>query len=773
MRRNRFLAWVLAAALVFSVTAVPASAAYPDVTAERWPWAINEIDEMTQLGMFEGYGNGYFGPADPLSAVQTLILAARVCAERELRQQIGLDRRAEVSALLGENYSWFWDEAATCLEAGIISYDELRVLYQTRRLDDPIPLEEFCVYMVRAMQLGPMAKRLTSYSLGFNDAADVSEVCRPYVYVLSIYSIVQGDDNKNLNPKIPINRAQTAVILSRMLGVMERQGTSVELPEYTSYDWTAGTISNVTAGDQGVILLSLENEKAETKVISCLPSIRLYKENMLTGTESLKPGVYARVCYDEKGEPESVRLSGGLETVSGGISSLDGETVAVSAGGVLRTFVIDRFTQVQVGSDLGDRALIDLEAGYTTAVCKVDDQGDLVYLELQGGTRLETGLIGGVESLTGGGYKLTVTGFDGMSQQFSVPAAAVITANGVTASAINGSYVGSYVSMRVSNQSGEAVSVVIDTRTRYVQGAIRDTTATKDRRTITINTLDNTTSGTYNVAADAVFTYNGEAVAFKDIQRDWFATVRISGGEVVMLAAYPGSSITEGTVAKALEFNGGNVTLSVLQANGVTAAFTMELSKLPTIKRGGANSTIDKIKSGDSVTVTVRYNQVSQIDTVPQEANVSGTIQRKVEELNGTTLELLLDDGSTRSFLIGSGVSVTQNGKAVALSSLTAGSKVSLVVNDGVVHSIEVEKVGSTATELNGTALYINTTDRTILFQLTDGSTVTVSVPYNISVIDFSTGTTLQLRNLVNGDTLQISGSYEGLNFKAALILRK
>ena len=779
MKRNRIFAWVLAAALTLSLTVAPALAAYPDVT-ENWSWAAEAIDDMTEKGLFVGFKDGTFQPAKQLTTEQALILSARISADLDLRQKIGLARREEVKGLLGDGKSWWWDEAATCLEAGIISHDELRALSQAGVLDKAIIMEDFSVYIIRAMQLEHVARNLTTYNATFSDAASITPSRQPYAYLLEVYGLVQGDEHKNFNPKSNVNRARAATLISRVLDFMEKSGTSVELPEYTDYDWKAGTIANVTTGDKGVIILSLENEGMDTQVVSCLPNIKIYKDNMLTDTSSLKTGVYARVNLDEKDEPASIRLSGGLETVSGGISSITGKQVSVNAAGVVRSFDISRFTQVQTGSSVGDRTLIDPEAGYTSAVCKVDDLGDLVYLQLLGGTRVETGLISGVETVTAGGYKLMVTAFNGSSQQFVVPASAVITVNSVNTNTINASYLNYYVSLRVSNQSGEALSVVIDTVATYRQGAVKGTSYQNSTNTITIGDPTSSNSGTYNMSPEAVITYDDKPAVFKDIQKDWYVTARISGGEVVLLAAYPGSSVTTGTVSKPLEFSSGVVTMSVLQDNGVVATFPMDLNELPSVKRDGSNSSIDKIKSGDSVTVTVRYNRVTQIDCIPQNANVTGTITEKSEVLRGgvieVTLTIQLSDGTTDTYVLTSdGVTVTMDGKIVDLTDLKTGYRVSMVVNAGTVSSIEVEKTSASTTELNGKVLLVNTTDKTILFQTTNGNTVMVSVPVGTKIMEVQGTTTkdLSLRSLESDDVLQITGAYEGLNFKAALIIRK
>lgn len=77
MRRNRLFSWLLAAAVAAAVAVTPAAAAYPDVTAV-WSWAAEDIDTLTERGIFAGYEDGTFRPARELTAAQALTLTARM-----------------------------------------------------------------------------------------------------------------------------------------------------------------------------------------------------------------------------------------------------------------------------------------------------------------------------------------------------------------------------------------------------------------------------------------------------------------------------------------------------------------------------------------------------------------------------------------------------------------------------------------------------------------------------------------------------------------------
>lgn len=156
--------------------------------------------------------------------------------------------------------------------------------------------------------------------------------------------------------------------------------------------------------------------------------------------------------------------------------------------------------------------------------------------------------------------------------------------------------------------------------------------------------------------------------------------------------------------------------------------FELDLTDLPAIYRDGKSSSLDKIKSGDTVVVTVRYNKVTTLETTPQSANVTGTITRVVQDAAGITFDVKLTDGSTASYTVSEGVSVTQNGTAVSLYTLKPNDAVAMVVSGGDVVSIEVDRGSGSSSQLEGTVLVPNTKDKTLMVQLTDGNVLTADV---------------------------------------------
>ena len=739
MKTNRLLSCALALAVTVSALALPASAAtaFPDIQSH---WAKSYIEEMTDANMFKGYEDGTFKPENKLTTAEALALCARaVGLDENTSAEIADDYKEAVDDVLDGSQSWFYREFAICLAAGILTESDLKSLTQSGALTKPIVKEDLAVYLIRAMQLGPMSERLSSYPMSFDDTASISESAKPSVYLLSVYGIVQGDQNNDFGPDGQVTRAIMATILT------------------LNDDLTGATAYSVS-----------------------LPSgVTIYENNMESTTSALKAGRHARVCLDGRGTAYAVRVSDALEEFEATVNGIDGYDIAITRSGQGEILTMDRFTQVQVGSKTtGDRSIVDADAGYTSAVCKLDDQGRLVAIRLDGGTRTEEGILAGYTKASGTtAASIQVIGFDGVTRTFSVPSGATTTVNSLVSN-LNSSYEGDYVSLRVSNDSNAVVTAAVDTVTEYVQGAVKATSYASDVNTITVTNFDTGKATSYDVSKSAVITYNGETTLLRNIKKDYFVTLRLSGGDAALIEAYPGSTVTEGVITERIfSDTDTTVTFVVTQEDDNQVSFKVDLSNPPDIERDEADSTIDKLRTGDSVEVTVRYNEVTRITATSQSANVIGTVDRIIQEKNGYTLEMTLSDGEEVSYTVTSGVSVTQSGKSVNLSSLRPGYKLGLVVSGEQVVSIEIQQAVNSSNKLTGTVIYVSTSDKYIYLRCVDEAgneeIVTVNAPSGTVILDVSTGDSLSLKYLEAGDIIEANGAYDGAEFDATVILRQ
>lgn len=781
MKVKRLLSGLLALVMVLTATILPASAAttFPDIQNH---WAKSYIEAMTAAGMFKGYEDGNFKPENQLTTAEALALCARTIGlDSSTTMDIATDYYDTVKTSLNNEQTWFYQEFSICLATGILTTADLKSLYQSGDLTDPIAKEDLAVYLVRAMQLGPMAERLTSYPLTFDDASSISADAKPSVYLLHVYGIVEGDEFNDFSPKLNVTRAVMATMLTRAIAYMQAHGTSPDLPEYTDYAFRQGVISSVSTTN-GVIQLSLNSDLTGAAIgtVTLPANVTIYENNMETTSSALKNGRHARVCLDSSGTPFAVRVSGELETFTATVNGIDGKNVAVTVDGTGRLLTMDRFTQVQIGTKTtGDYSIVESGANYTTAVCKLDDQGRLVAIQFTGGTSTTEGIFADYtkSSTSSANATIQLIGFDGVTRTYTIPSDATITVDGLVDS-LSTTLKNSYVVLRLLDEDASVQSASVDTKSNYVQGVIRSVDSSDD--TISITRLSNDRNATYDVTSSAVITYDGKTTRLRDLDKNDFVTILLNeNDDATMIQAYPSSTTTEGTISERTFGSGTDTTITfvVTQKDGTKVSFKVDLSDPPVVERDDEDSTVDKLRVGDEVEFTVRYGDVTRIEATTQNVNLTGTVERIIQEKSGYTLEMLLSDGEEVSYTVDNSVSVTQNNKEVALSSLKPGYKLGLAVNGDQVVAIEIQQAVNTGNKVSGTILWVDYAQDLIYLRATTDTgseeMVTVEVPPSAVILNASTGKSLVLRDLDTGNVIEVNGSYSGTIFEATIILRQ
>lgn len=781
MKVKRLLSGLLALVMVLTATILPASAAttFPDIQKH---WAKSYIEAMTAAGMFKGYEDGNFKPENQLTTAEALALCARAIGlDSSTTMDIATDYYDTVKTTLNNEQTWFYQEFAVCLATGILTSADLKSLYQSGALTKPIEKEDLAVYLVRAMQLGPMADRLTSYPLTFDDASSIASDAKPSVYLLHVYGIVEGDQFNDFSPKLNVTRAVMATMLTRAIAYMQAHGTSPDLPAYTDYAFRQGVISSTTETN-GTIQLSLNSDLTGAAIgtVTLPANVTIYENNMESTSSALKNGRHARVCLDSSGTPFAVRVSAELETFTATVNGIDGKNVAVTVNGTGRILTMDRFTQVQIGNKTtGDSSIVDSGANYTTAVCKLDDQGQLVAIQFTGGTSTVEGILSNYTRASTSSTSATVQliGFDGVTRTYTVPSGATTTVDGLV-DALSTSLKDSYVVLRLLDEDSSVQSVSVDTKSNYVQGVIKSVDSSDS--TITITRLSNNRTATYDVTSSAVITYNGKTTRLRDLDKNDFVTILLNeSDDATMIQAYPSSTTAEGTISERTFGSGTDTTITfvITQKDGTKASFKVDLSDPPTVERDEEDSTVDKLRVGDVVEFTIRYGAVTRIKATTQNVNLTGTVERIIQEKSGYTLEMLLSDGEKVSYTVDSTISVTQNNKEVALSSLKPGYKLGLAVNGDQVVAIEIQQAVNSGNKVSGTILYVDYAEDIIYLRaVTDTGgedIVTVSVPSSAVILNASTGKSLVLRDLDSGNIIEVNGSYSGTIFQATVILRQ
>ena len=295
-------------------------------------------------------------------------------------------------------------------------------------------------------------------------------------------------------------------------------------------------------------------------------------------------------------------------------------------------------------------------------------------------------------------------------------------------------------------------------------------------RSVTIRDQFTGKEKTYVVNANAAITYDGELQTVHDLTTGWYVTALVSNDIITQIEAYPGSITVEGTLSS-ISY-GATTTLQITQKDDSVVTYNLDITDLPTIVREGKTSSIEQLRTGDSVVFTIRYNEVEKIEATAQTANLTGVITKITMETGGVTMEVRFDDGTTTAYTVSEGVSVSQAGAASNIYNLKPGFTVGLVTNGDKVVSIDIIATASSATRLTGTVYTITSAgnNRTMTVLVTDtlGNSTPVVVNVKEAALLDIKGSSLSLASGFPAGTLvELYGQYDGAIFVASIVIRQ
>ncbi len=776
--------------------------AFADLKGQNWSWAWATIDDTIRRGLFVGYeptkdakGNTIvnFGPGDKVTESVGLTLCARMMVEKDQREAILQDRLAEMRKLIpgtsanpdapNAPFMWFRREAAVCLELGIIQASELEALRTGDRLGEPMTKADFAKYLVRAMGLEDFARGLNADELPFRDEAKIQREYRPYVKLLSTYGVLTGDENNNFNPDDGMTRAVCATMLSRaIVNIKEGRGVTVDLPRYTTYDWTTGYIRQVELQEDGSRIVALQSDITGMHSVILPSGVSIYQHNMKAGTTELKVGTFARVCYDQ-GVATMVRL-----TPAGFLTQIEGECTAVTPDSVVVdgvTYTIDRFTEVSAGGWTGDRSVLDAEAGYTAAKLVTNSRKSVLSLELTGGTRKVEGLVTAVttDTATIAGRKTTITidPFNGgLSASYVLTGATALTVNGKKVSNLDATQVkGRRAALRVNDADGTLVAVDVDTQNQYVQGVLKNYDIANQPNRVELRLVGADSNTAYEVDPACAITYEEVPALLSWLPLDVFVTAEVDGGTMSRLSAWSGAETATGTLTGLVQAD--PVVLEVSLADGSQTQFSIpaDQMKAVSIRVNGQNADIGKVTTGVDVTITVRHQKVTAIDANPRPADVTGTLSAVTFDAASTRLTITMADGSTKEFTVAPTAAITLDGKLVDAAQLVnaRGRTVALVTEEGKALSIQLSVEPTELSVLDGTVENAVDAEGIVVILAGSGSSqrlVKVRVAQGTTIITAAGDKLDSAAALKVRDTVQIYGSYavDGA-FEAKSVIRR
>ena len=174
---------------------------------ENYPWAKDSINKLAELGIISGIADGSYGPALPCKRGDFAILINKTLG-------IKVSSTAKNFADNVDSSKYYYNDLIVGYNAGILSgYGD-----NNYKPEQYCTREEMAVLIAKSFEW--LGNDVTSVDQSINnkysDVSNISWWSAPYVAYLTDKGIMNGNTDGTLLPKNYINRAEMAVMMSKV-----------------------------------------------------------------------------------------------------------------------------------------------------------------------------------------------------------------------------------------------------------------------------------------------------------------------------------------------------------------------------------------------------------------------------------------------------------------------------------------------------------------------------------------------------------------------------
>lgn len=174
---------------------------------ENYPWAKDSINKLAELGIISGVADGTYGPALPCKRGDFAILINKTLGVQVTSTEKNFTDNADSS-------KYYYNDLIVGYNAGILSgYGD-----NNYKPEQYCTREEMAVLIAKSFEW--LGNDVTSVDQSVNnkytDVANISWWSAPYVAYLTDKGIMNGNADGTLLPKNYINRAEMAVMMSKV-----------------------------------------------------------------------------------------------------------------------------------------------------------------------------------------------------------------------------------------------------------------------------------------------------------------------------------------------------------------------------------------------------------------------------------------------------------------------------------------------------------------------------------------------------------------------------
>lgn len=281
---KKIIATVICAALLLSPLSV---FAFDDVNPEQYSWAVNQINEMTDMKIINGFEDGTFRPNEGVTRVDSLLLISRIlgandAAEEEIITLAENEYFKDVNTL---GYPAYQKNLAYLLYRGVFTPNAMRTFLGNGMGKEPLKRYEAAALMVKMSGAEDKLLDADSIILPFTDKDSIPASAIAQVYYCYQNGLMKGVEDNKFDPNGTVTRAQMAVLLYNAMKSLD-------------FTTVCGTVDSVD-GFQNAIAYT--DEFGNSEVFNNTGDIRITKDTKdIIDLESISTGDLIHIHYSGK-----------------------------------------------------------------------------------------------------------------------------------------------------------------------------------------------------------------------------------------------------------------------------------------------------------------------------------------------------------------------------------------------------------------------------------------------------------------------------------------
>lgn len=548
------MALIVSSMLAVSVFSSTFAASFSDVTA-NYDWAQDSIETLANEKIIEGYPDGTFQPGKNITKQEAIALFSRCLGSSEsVNEPIVTVAYNNAEQSLAKYDSYALRQAAYLMYKKVLTEDDLVTYLSAANKDTALKRYEAAILIAKSLGGDVWLKSNPDVKTSFADADDIPASAQGYVYYASELGIIKGMDNNQFVPMGNVTRAQVAVMIHRILSMMQ----------YTYTEWVIAGV------DTAMNVITVRNTDGETEKYTISSGVPVMIDGQKSQLNLLQAGMETVLTFAHDSDTGAERLYS-----VDAVSMVSEDTLE----GIYRGRKTENSGTTVTVVDLNDRTkqnnyqlAADAAVRYKGVSASLADfrDGDYVRLEIKSGkvaviegapktTTVENAIVEFVPVTADDRLRIRTT--DNEIEEYSLASGASLRKNGAV-SEFRNLAVGDTITLTL--EYGQIKSAVASGVSKDVEGTIEEISISADP---TIKVKRGDTSTTYNLSRDAKITLDDKAATIYDLRVGFSVKLKTSSQTVTELTVT--SSASQRSVTG--EITVVNTAYGMIKVNSVAA----------------------------------------------------------------------------------------------------------------------------------------------------------------------------------------------------------